>query len=165
MSSPSLKLSHCKQRNTFKKAGVPFWYPSFLPANIGVILLIFNLTRKRFVAQFGREPRPFLKLSNRHFLFQIPRVMRFIGAVVGLPHRIVLALVAVTPPRADIAAGLVGVIGKRTVAVGIVSSAVYQKEFSAVLALVRKKIVLRSIEKIVVQKRADVGESNLLAEH
>ncbi len=127
---------------------------AFLLPNILIILLKRNTSRQRPISNFGGEPRPLLKLGNRHFLFHIPCVMGFVRAIISLPDRIVLAFFLITPFRTDIAAGLVRLVHKRLVAVCIIPRAADQKEFTAVLASVREVVLLQSVEEIIVQKRA-----------
>ncbi len=92
---------------------------AFLLPNILIILLKRNTSRQRPISNFGGEPRPLLKLGNRHFLFHIPCVMGFVRAIISLPDRIVLAFFLITPFRTDIATGHVRFVCKRTIAVCI----------------------------------------------
>ena len=47
-----------------------------------LIVRQFHLTGLRSLPQFHRIPRPLLKLSGGHFLFQVAGVMRFVCAII-----------------------------------------------------------------------------------
>ncbi len=110
------------------------------------------LSGKCLIPNFGGEPRPFFKLSDGHFLFHIPCIMRLVRSIVGLPDRIVLALVIVTTLRANVAAGLAWLVRKWVITVSIIPCAADQKKFTAVLAEVWNVILLQPVEEIVIDK-------------
>lgn len=62
--------------------------------------------------------------------------MRFVGAVIGLPDRIVFALVVISPSGSYITAGFVRLVINRTVAIAEIFSASYQEESAAQLTAV-----------------------------
>ncbi len=86
------------------------------------------------------------------FFFHIASVVRFVRSIVGPPNGIVLALVIVTPLRANIAAGLVRLVHERVIAVSIIPRPADQKELAAVLTEVWNVVLLQSVEEIIIQK-------------
>ena len=135
----------------------------FLLSDIHIVLLECYLPRQCIIPDFGSEPRPLLKLRNCHFLFHIPRIMRFISPIISLLHRIILAFVIISALRTNVTAGLAGLFPKFSVTVGIVPTALDQEEFTAVPALIWHIVLLNTVEEIIVQKRSQIIKSNLLA--
>ena len=91
--------------------------------------------------------------------------MRLVCAVVGIPDRIVSALVRIAAARTDVAAGLVRLVRERTVAVVVILPAAEEKISAAVFAFVRETILFDAGEEVVVQERLNIIESDLLAEY
>lgn len=89
--------------------------------------------------------------------------MRLVRAVVDLPNRIVFALVRIAAARTDAAAGFVRLVRDRAIAVVVILSAVKEKISAAVFVFVRNEILFDSAEKIIIQKRLQIIESDLLA--
>lgn len=68
--------------------------------------------------------------------------MCLVGAVIGLPDRIIFALVIIPPSGSYITAGFVGFVFKRTVAVAEIFSASYQEEGAAKLTAIWNIVLL-----------------------
>ena len=75
--------------------------------------------------------------------------MRLVCPIVGLPYRVIFAFVVITLFGADVTTGLAGLFWELSVTVGIVPTALDQKEFSAVSALIWHIVLLDAVEKII----------------
>ena len=105
-------LGRCNQRLSRKLSNPQF----------RLIVYQFHLTGLRSLPQLYRIPRPLLKLSRGHFLFQVAGIVRFIRAIVCEPDRIIFAFIVVPFAGTDIAAGSAGFVFQRAIAIaGILS--------------------------------------------
>lgn len=138
-----------KSRIKQRIAEMAIYHLSFFP-NIYIILLKRYLSRQCLIPNFGSESRPLLKFSNGHFPFQIPCIVNFICAIIGLPNRIVLAFLGVTMLRTNVPAGFVRLVGKRIIAICIIPTTANQKVFPTVLAAVRQIVLSYTVKEIIV---------------
>ena len=120
--------------------------------NIRIIFINFDLPSQRLISNLRSKPRPLLKLGNSHFLFHVPRIMRLVCPIVGLPYRVIFAFVIITLFRANVTAGLAGLFRELSVTVGILPATLDQKEFTTVSAPIWHIVLLDTVEEIIVQK-------------
>ena len=82
-----------------------------------LIVRQFHLTVLCLLPQFYSIPRPLLKLSGGHFLFQVAGIVRFVCAIVREPDRIIFAFIVIPVAGTDIAAGFAGLVFQRAIAI------------------------------------------------
>ena len=130
-----------------------------------LILFHLQLAVRSFCTKLNSILSPLAELGLAHFLFHEASVVLLVGAIVYLPHRIVLYLLLEVVTHSVVAAGLGRVTAYESFAVVRERGVLHDEPPTAVAALDRHKLLLNALEQLKIQKGSQRCETVRFTEY